>query len=996
MAPAGLQLDAKRFWVRLSRIYSFWDDGRHSPLSDISVMFSCMGSTRRVAYCKTLALQTWLLGYEIPDMLLIVAKNCVIFFCGERKIDLFRQVEKSPNALSTVDLKFICRSKEEKLDAQLVPVLNELEKLSQNGSVGTFAKERPSGEFADAWNEIFSKSKMNVVDVTVPFALLMAVKDQSEVALIKTACESTCTFFNKFLKPQLIGLVEEEKVVTHAAISEACSKAARSSKYLSDVDLSKLDLCYPPIIQSGGRYALKYGVISDDNNLNYGAIVCSLGLRYKQYCSNISRTLLIDPSQQLQEIYALLCSVQQKVIESLKPKVRLSAVYEAAQQLVKESNPDLLPSLTKNVGFGIGIEFRESTLLINANNAVQAEEGMVFNISVGFADVPNVAGTENIGKTISLFIADTVLVDKDGGRSFTDLAKKRFKNISMFTEEEEDEPEQNKENIDDALGRGKRSVVLQEQLRSKENKDEQRKQHQKELIEQLNVKARERLAQAKNAKSKQRIRKAAVSYKSIAHMPREKEVSRMQFYVDEKRDSVIMPLAGSAVPVHISMIKNISMSNEGDFTYLRINLFHPGMAVVKDASSFPAPDAIYVKEMTFRSTNVKEPGELHPPSLNLIMASTLIKDLQKSYRAKEAEEREKEGIVQQDTLIVNSSQTFPRLKDLYVRPNMINKRLIGTLEAHTNGFRYVASRGDRLDILYRNIKHAFFQPCDGEMIVLIHFHLKDAILYGKRKHSDIQFFTEVGEITTDLGKRGGREDRDDLYAEQAERDLRRKLNIAFKSFCDRVESLTNQLVEFDTPFRSLGFYGVPFRSSVLLQPTSCCLVNLSDWPPLVITLDEVELVHFERVQFHLKNFDMVFIFKDYTQKPFSITAIPTDVLDHVKDWLNSCDIPFSEGIQSLNWPKIMKSILDDAEGFFDSGGWDFLTKDEDDTDEEGETVVSNDDDEDFTLEEEEESSEEDSDEDYESVASSESAGSGGSESGMSWSELEEETRMEEK
>ncbi|KHJ42556.1 peptidase, M24 family [Trichuris suis] len=972
MAPAALQLDSKQFWTRLSKIYSFWEDGRHAPLSDVKVFFSCMGSTRRVAYCKTLALQTWLFGYEIPDMLLIVAKRCLVFFGGERKISLFRQIEKAPNALSTVELKFICRVKEDKLQDQLLPVVKELEKLSENASVGSFVKEHPSGEFADAWNDVFSKYKFNIVDVTVPFGLLMAVKDQSEVALIKTACESTCAFFNKFLKPQLIGLVEEERVVTHAAISEACSKASRSSKYLTDVDLSKLDLCYPPIIQSGGRYALKYSVISDEHNLNYGAIVCSLGLRYMQYCSNISRTLLVDPSTELQEIYALLCNVQQKVIEALKPKVRLSSVYEAAQQVVKESKPDLLPFLTKNVGFGIGIEFRESALLINANNAVQTEEGMVFNIGVGFAGVDNVAGTESIGKTISLFIADTVLVGKDGGVSLTDSAKKRFKNISMFTEEEDEEPEQNKENIDDALGRGKRSVVLQEQLRVLHRRPS--------LFGMLIL-----------------IRKATVAYKSIAHMPKEKEVSRMQFYVDEKHEAIIMPIAGSSVPVHISMIKNISMSNEGDFTYLRINLFHPGMAVVKDASAFPAPDAIYVKEMTFRSTNVKEPGELNPPSLNLITASRLIKEMQKSFRAKEAEEREKEGVVQQDTLIVNVNKTYPRLKDLYVRPNMINKRLIGTLEAHTNGFRYVASRGDRLDILYKNIKHAFFQPCDGEMIVLIHFHLKDAILYGKRKHTDIQFFTEVGEITTDLGKRGGRDDRDDLYAEQAERDLRRKLNIAFKTFCDRIEVLTNQLVEFDTPFRSLGFYGVPYRSSVLLQPTSCCLVNLSDWPPLVITLDEVELVHFERVQFHLKNFDMVFIFKDYTQKPFSITAIPTDVLDHVKDWLNSCDIPYSEGIQSLNWPKIMKSILEDAEGFFDSGGWDFLTKDEDKSDEEAEAEGSSGDDEDFNLDEEEESSEEDSDEDYESVVSSESgSGDGESESGKSWSELEEETRQEEK
>lgn len=104
--------------------------------------------------------------------------------------------------------------------------------------------------------------------------------------------------------------------------------------------------------------------------------------------------------------------------------------------------------------------------------------------------------------------------------------------------------------------------------------------------------------------------------------------------------------------------------------------------------------------------------------------------------------------------------------------------------------------------------------------------------------------------------------------------------------------MTKQEIEFDTPFRELGFPGVPFRSTVLLQPTSGCLVHLTEWPPFVITLEDVELVHFERIQFHLKNFDMVFVFKDYHRKTAMVTAIPMNMLDHVKEWLNSCDIRY--------------------------------------------------------------------------------------------------------
>merc|ERR1712177_206478 len=100
---------------------------------------------------------------------------------------------------------------------------------------------------------------------------------------------------------------------------------------------------------------------------------------------------------------------------------------------------------------------------------------------------------------------------------------------------------------------------------------------------------------------------------------------------------------------------------------------------------------------------------------------------------REAEEREKADLVTQATLQLSQTKGNPKLKDLYIRPNIVQKRLSGILEAHVNGFRYTSIRGDKVDILYNNIKHALFQPCDGEMIILLHFHLKNPIMFGKKK-----------------------------------------------------------------------------------------------------------------------------------------------------------------------------------------------------------------------------------------------------------------------
>lgn len=132
------------------------------------------------------------------------------------------------------------------------------------------------------------------------------------------------------------------------------------------------------------------------------------------------------------------------------------------------------------------------------------------------------------------------------------------------------------EDLEDILSRGKRSVVLQEQLRKKQTGEDKRKQHQRELAESLNRQAQERLAQAKEKPSEQkwvclfflfisifiltmtfylRMKKSNISYRNPGSMPNEDEVKQLKIYVDKKQETVILPIFGIPTPFHISMIK---------------------------------------------------------------------------------------------------------------------------------------------------------------------------------------------------------------------------------------------------------------------------------------------------------------------------------------------------------------------------------------------------------------------------------------------------------
>ena len=285
------------------------------------------------------------------------------------------------------------------------------------------------------------------------------------------------------------------------------------------------------------------------------------------------------------------------------------------------------------------------------------------------------------------------------------------------------------------------------------------------------------------------------------------------------------------------------------------------------------------------------------------------------------------------------------------------------------------------------------------MIVIIHIHLKDPIIIGnKKKTKDVQFYREATDIQFD--ETGNRKrkyrygDEDEFEAEQEERRRRAELDRLFKGFAEKIaEAGRGEGIEVDMPIRDLGFNGVPFRSNVYIQPTTECLIQVTEPPFMVLTLDDIEVAHLERVQFGLKNFDLVFVFKDFSRAPYHINTIPVESLDDVKEFLDTSDIAFSEGPLNLNWSVIMKTVTANTHQFFVDGGWGFLQNDSDDEDgqdeddEESAFEISE-----SELEEASESSEEDSD--FDSNASADASEEDGSDDdeGEDWDELERKAK----
>ncbi|MCJ1257673.1 FACT complex subunit spt16 [Lignoscripta atroalba] len=1007
-----VKIDKQLFQDRLSQFISAWKADKRSGdalFGGAGSIVILMGKNEEtVTFQKNNAMHFWLLGYEFPATLFVLTTEVLYIITTVKKA---KHLE--PLKGGKVPIEILVRGKDAEQNAKhWEKCLDAIKGAGKK--VGTIAKDTSSGPFAEEWKKAFGDISKDVEEVDISNALsaaALSVKDENELRCIRNASKACTALMAEFFVEEMSEILDEEKKVTHKELADRIDKKIDDGKFFqnsksklpADFDETQLDWTYGPVIQSGGSYDLKLTAQADSNNLHEGTIIAGLGLRYKTYCSMLARTYLVDPNRSQENNYKLLLNIHETIIQEAQEGVAVKDLYNKALGIIRTKKPDMEKHFLKNVGGGIGIEIRDNTLILNGKNTRTLKDGMTLCITTGFSDITNPEPQDKKSNTYSLLLSDTIRIRRGAANVvFTSSAPSDLETNEFFFKDDEEVAEQapkNKAKKDSKVGAVAATNITKTKLRAERNTqvDEgaegRRREHQKELAKKKQQEGLERYSEATGDQNgvTQKKFKRFESYKRDNQFP--SRVKDLVIVVDQKAATIVLPIMGRPVPFHINTIKNASKSDEGEFTYLRINFLSPGQGVGrKDDQPFEDASAHFVRSLTFRSKDAVRMQEI----------SEQITELRKNAVRREQEKKEMEDVVEQDKLAEIRNRKPVRLENVFVRPALDGKRIPGEVEIHQNGLRYRDHRGNNIDVLFSNVKHLFFQPCTHELIVIIHLHLKNPIMIGKKKARDVQFYREATDMQFDeTGNRKRKNrygDEEEFEQEQEERRRRALLDKEFKNFAEKVQAAgQDEGVSVDIPFRELGFNGVPNRSNVLMQPTTDCLIQLTEPPFTVVTLDEIEIAHLERVQFGLKNFDMVFVFKDFHRSPTHINTVPVESLESVKDWLDSVNIPYSEGPLNLAWGTIMKTVTADPHQFFADGGWSFLATESDDEDQSEEEEESAFEISDSELAVSEASSEDESDfDDDASADASEDASLDEESAGEDWDELEKKAKKKDR
>lgn len=727
--------------------------------------------------------------------------------------------------------------------------------------VGVLTKESPEGPFAQEWKKATEEMSNDVEQFDLGLAIssaALAIKDEKELISTRDAARCSARILSRYFVEEMSQMIDEEKTITNSTFADRVMNKIEDQKFLQKLNISdnfdetSVDWATQPTVQSGGNYDLKFNSEPDNEKMDPGVIIAALGIRNSSYASLVARTYLVDPTKEVEANYKLLITVHETILSTIRDGITGREVFNKALSALKAKKPDLDKNFLRSVGYGVGIETKDGTLVLGPKSTRQLKDGMTLVIQTGLQDLANTKGKGP--KTYSLVLADTVRVAAQKAINFTRDAKYDSESVCFFFEDPEAEPEQKtKAKKDSRIGAVAQSNIVSKRLRAERQatdtaeKDAARREHQKELHARKQEDGVKKYANVKGALNgtEEKKFKRFQSYKREEDFP--PKAKDLVIVTDQKNQSVILPIMGRTVPFHVNAIKNATTSQEGAFTSLRINFLSPGQGVGrKDDQPFEDPNAHFVRSLTFRSKDTDRMSRVAEDITNM----------KKNAVRREQEKKQLEDVVEQDKLIIDRRPA--KLDLIFLRPALDGKRVPGEVQIHQNGIRYVhggmtTSGADTVDVLFNNIRHLFFQPCKNELIVIIHVHLINPIMIGKRKTKDVQFYREATDIAFDeTGNRKRKHrygDEEEFEAEEEERKRRADLDKLFLAFARKIEEADKDgRVRVDVPFRDLGFNGVPARSSVWIQPTTDCLVQLTEPPFMVLTLDDIEVVHLERVQ----------------------------------------------------------------------------------------------------------------------------------------------------
>ena len=373
--------DRMRF---LSHFRKLWHNADCWPFG-ILVFFTgeVHGDEENYKNDKSVAMSLWLFGKLFQQIGVALTRTGMAVIASPEVVSCLQQLCSQEEA--DLEVKFITRSSENLLErAQVVEMLQHVSnmgELQEKLCVGVLLQERQKGEFAMVFQQTLTTlpEGSEVFESQEQISDVLATKDEFELQLVRSAASIATHLMTGVLLDKVETHFDDGENPLHQVVSDTVFKTILDTGLPANARLKNVN------VQSGNDVLLEFCACSSEGNLPMkGAVLLSIVLDYCCYHACIARTLLVDPSAEEANAYDLLSKVQGHVIRNLIPGKPFKDVYLAAAKFVSENDEALWSKFSENIGFGMGMEFEDPLLVINATSTKKVEAGMTVCLSMGF------------------------------------------------------------------------------------------------------------------------------------------------------------------------------------------------------------------------------------------------------------------------------------------------------------------------------------------------------------------------------------------------------------------------------------------------------------------------------------------------------------------------------------------------------------------------------------------------------------------------------------
>ncbi|KPA80256.1 transcription factor-like protein [Leptomonas pyrrhocoris] len=825
---------------------------------------------------------------------------------------------------------------------------------------------------------------------------LLFVKDEAALSCVEKAAGLCCAVFRRYARDHIASEMSErspKKLYDVRQMLYAKLEHPNTIQGLERLDTEEFSLVtgLPPCIFHKGTYKSQLNVDEDTLKASCNApthgdvVVVRYGLKNAGYTAFLGRTLLVASSAppNAKEAYQFAYDVSAKLMEALVPGAKVNDVYATVVQYATELNATLAAKLSKTLGFSTGLLVLEARGTISPKGTATVADGMSFVTRVVLEGVAS-DGAED---TFDVELTDTVVVHNGVAELKTKVARKVEEILYEDLEDTAGDEDaaasaQAQRNLSKITRQGQSETVIL-------SREAQREQQLRQLLSELHEEFLAAGGKKGSQTSTEEYRTCDVGrlafgelnpYKPDDRLPPQEGKNGIVVQTDKK--VVWLPVCGRPVSFHISTINKVDVKAEGD-KYTMTVTFHSMQE--SNVGYKMNRTKVFVKELTYSSTRDV-----------FTDAQIAIQGVQQ--RIKNEDAARKRALTSASSGRLTLAPNPLRLPTVKIRPPITsssrqNKGCVGNLELHANGLRFSFLGGVPVDMLFDNIKHVIFQPAVKSIYVIYHVTLKKPIEINRKSVTEIQFVAEVME-SSELASGVRRSYEEELQAEERDEERIKQTNKQFITFAYAVEERSK--IRTQLPTSQFAFDGVHARSMTTFKASREVLWAITDIPAFTQSAEDIEVVSFERVIPGGATFDMSFILKDYNKPVVTISSIPRNSLENIKDWCLSARLYYMETTVNPNWRVTMKDIREDPDWdpWLRGEGWSVLNNETNDEEDEEGGDADSDSDSDSTYYEDEDEDEESSDsddsswlEDEESDVDADSDASDDS-SDADWDELE--------